>query len=122
MSAVKWSTRSLRSESPEPAINRKQRPMLQRYLLVLAFALPAGSLAADFYKIQVVDAATGRGVPLVELSPQNGTTMITDSNGIVAFNQSALMNQNVSFGLQSYGYANANQALHPTNGGSVQIP
>lgn len=95
--------------------------MIQRCLLVLTFALSAGPLSADVYKIQVVDAATGRGVPLVELSPQNGTTMITDSNGIVAFNQAPLMNQNVAFGLQSYGYANANQTLFPTNGGSVQI-
>ncbi len=95
--------------------------MIQRCVLTLAFALSAGSLSADVYKIQVVDAATGRGVPLVELAPQNGTTMITDSNGIVAFNQSSLMNQNVSFGLQSYGYANETQTLHPTNGGSVQL-
>src|SRR5689334_13095770 len=95
--------------------------MIRRSLLLLVFALSAGSLPADVFKIQVVDSATGRGVPLVELSPQNGTTMITDSNGIVAFNQNALMNQNVSFGLQSYGYADANQILHPTNGGSVQI-
>jgi hypothetical protein len=90
----------------------------------LAFSLivAAGrSLCADVYTIQVVDSETGRGVPLVELTPQNGQTVFTDSNGIVAFAQQSLMNQNVSFGLRSYGYASENNMLHPTNGGSDQL-
>jgi dockerin type I repeat protein len=88
---------------------------------VLLLALMAGPLAAADYTIHVVDADTGRGVPLVELSPQSGSTLITDSNGIAAFNQAALMNQNVSFGFRSYGYTDGNQTLHPTSGGSIQI-
>jgi hypothetical protein len=84
-------------------------------------ALTAGRLAAADYKIQVVDAVTGRGVPLVELSPQGGTILVTDSNGIAAFNQAALMNQNVTFGLRSYGYTDDSESLYPTSGGSAAI-
>ena len=94
--------------------------MIYRCLLLL-LALSARALLADGYRIQVVDAETGRGVPLVELTPQNGTRVVTDSNGIVAFNQAALMNQNVPFDFRSYGYSNFGQTLHPTNGGNVQV-
>lgn len=89
--------------------------------LLLGVAIASASAVAAPFEIQVVDAATGRGVPLVELRPQNGQMVVTDSNGIVAFDQAALMNQSVSFGLQSYGYANAAQVLNPTSGGSAQI-
>jgi hypothetical protein len=95
--------------------------MIHRCVLVLLIAVCAGTLFADQYTIKVVDAATGRGVPLVELTAQGGSTFLTDSNGIVAFNQSALMNQDVSFALRSYGYSDLGQTLHPTNGGSVQV-
>lgn len=90
----------------------------------LAFSLVVAlsrSLCADEYTIQVVDSETGRGVPLVELTPQNGQAVITDSNGIAVFSQQSLMNQNVSFGLRSYGYASENNVLHPSNGASAQL-
>lgn len=90
-------------------------------VLLLVVAIASASAVAAPFEIQVVDAATGRGVPLVELRPQNGQLVVTDSNGIVAFDQAAFMNQSVSFGLQSYGYANAAQVLNPTSGGSAQI-
>src|SRR5438045_3077518 len=96
--------------------------MFHRCVLLLVIALPADSVFADQFTIKVVDAVTGRGVPLVELTPQNGTTVVTDSNGIVAFNQSASMNQDLPFGFRSYGYSDLGQTLHPTNGGSVQVP
>lgn len=95
--------------------------MLQRCLALFLVALSAGALSAADYSIKVVDAVTGRGVPLVELTPQDGPTLFTDSNGIVAFNQPGLMDQNVSFGFRSYGYSNFGQTLHPTSGGSVQV-
>lgn len=95
--------------------------MIQRFSALLLLALSTGVLSADEYKIQVIDAATGRGVPLVELTPQGGTTLVTDSNGIVALDQAALMNQDVLFNLRSYGYANAGSTLHPTSGGAGQI-
>src|SRR6186997_2473228 len=95
--------------------------MIRRCVLLLLMAMPAGVVWADVYTIKVVDSETGRGVPLVELMPQNGTTVFTDSNGIAAFSQSGLMNQNVSFGFRSYGYSDIGQTLQTTNGGNVQI-
>ncbi len=95
--------------------------MIYRCLLIPLIVFSVGVVSADEYTIQVVDATTGRGVPLVELTPQSGTKVITDSNGIVAFTQSALMNQNVPFAFQSYGYSDLGQTLHPTNGGSVRV-
>ena len=37
----------------------------------------------DYFKIQVLDEATGRGVPLVELRTVNKASWWTDSNGII---------------------------------------
>jgi hypothetical protein len=95
--------------------------MIRCSLLVVTIALACRSLSADLYTIQVVDSKTGRGIPLVELAPHNGQTVVTDSNGIVAFTQQPLMNQDVSFGLRSYGYVSENDVLHPTNGASAQL-
>ncbi len=58
----------------------------------------------DFFKIVVVDGETGRGVPLVELKTTNGVKYYTDSNGIIAFFESALMDQDVLFHIKSHGY------------------
>jgi hypothetical protein len=110
--------------------SKQQNPRLPRAsnrVLVFATATIAcavstvPALAQSYYEVQVVDAATGRGVPLVELSPQGGTTVITDSNGIAAFNQPGLMNQSVPFNLRSYGYSSASQTLLPTLGGSTTL-
>src|SRR6186997_1417323 len=95
--------------------------MIRRCVLLLLMAMPAVVVWADVYTIKVVDSETGRGVPLVELTPQSGTTVITDSNGIAAFNQSALMNQSVPFNFRSYGYSDLGQTLQPVNGGNVQV-
>ena len=39
------------------------------------------------FAIEVVDAATGRGVPLVELRTVNDIRYYTDSNGLAAFDE-----------------------------------
>jgi hypothetical protein len=59
------------------------------------------------FAIRVVDAATGRGVPLVELTTVHGVTYCTDSAGIVAFDEPGLMDQAVFFHVRSHGYAYA---------------
>jgi len=59
---------------------------------------------ADFFMIQVVDAATGRGVPLVSLRTTHDTVWWTDSNGIIAFSEPGLMDLEVFFHVQSPGY------------------
>ena len=96
--------------------------MIFRCLLILPVVCAAARVSADeYFTIQVVDAATGRGIPQVELFPFGGSTLVSDSNGIVAFNTPSLMGQNVFFGFRSYGYSEWGQTLQTTAGSSVQV-
>ncbi len=61
-------------------------------------------LSSGYFKIQVVDASTGRGVPLVELRTTNNIRYFTDSNGIVAYYEPGLMDREVFFFVESHGY------------------
>ncbi|MGB7159462.1 MAG: hypothetical protein WBD40_15450 [Tepidisphaeraceae bacterium] len=61
-------------------------------------------LAHDYFKITVVDAQTKRGVPLVELRTTHEVRYYTDSNGVVAFLEPGLMDQDVFFTIKSHGY------------------
>lgn len=98
-------------------------------LFGLTSLLPAGAEdAKDYFKIQVVDAETGRGVPLVELQATNALRFITDSGGYIAFDEPGLMDQKVFFTIKSHGYAYPKDsfgypgtALKPTRGGSAVI-
>ena len=56
------------------------------------------------FRIQVVEEGTGRGVPLVELKTVNQIRYVTDSNGIVAFDEPGLFNRKVFFSIRSHGY------------------
>ncbi|HJZ93525.1 MAG TPA: hypothetical protein VKE40_21795 [Gemmataceae bacterium] len=56
------------------------------------------------FAITVVDAKTGRGVPLIELRTVNHIRLVTDSNGIVAFREPGLMNETVFFHVSGHGY------------------
>jgi len=58
----------------------------------------------DYFKIKVVDKQTGRGVPLVELKSTNDIRYYTDNNGIIAFYEPGLMDQEVFFHIKSHGY------------------
>ena len=69
-------------------------------LLLLAAAAAAG----DYFIVRVIDADTGRGVPLVELKTTSGARWFTDSNGIVAFREPGWMGQRVFFHVRSHGY------------------
>jgi hypothetical protein len=60
--------------------------------------------SAGFFKIMVVDEQTGRGVPLVELKTTNNIRHYTDNNGIIAFHEPGLMDQEVYFHIRSHGY------------------
>ncbi len=70
---------------------------------VLSFML-ASAEGHDYFTIRVVDEATDRGVPLVELKTVNNVRYYTDSAGVVAFNEPGLMNQTVFFHVKSHGY------------------
>jgi hypothetical protein len=80
------------------------------------------------FRIQVVEAGTGRGVPLVELKTVNQIRYYTDSNGIVAFDEPGLFNRKVYFSIRSHGYeadkdgfGYRGAAFLITEGGSAQV-
>ena len=82
----------------------------------------------DYFNITVVDEQTGRGVPLVELRTVNNIALWTDSNGIIAFDEPGLMDQEVYFHVKSHGYeypkdgfGNHGVKLVPTKGGYTRI-
>ena len=89
----------------------------------------SGTLASDTpFRIQVVDEQTGRGVPLITLRTVNNVSSVTDSNGIVAFNEPGLMNQTVYFHISGPGYeypadgfGNRGKALAITPGGRAAL-
>src|SRR5688572_26400566 len=57
-----------------------------------------------YFAIEVVDADTGRGIPLVELKTTNDVRHYTDSSGLVAFEEPGLMGGKVFFAVESPGY------------------
>lgn len=78
-------------------------------LTFVLLASPAGLSAAvpqagGYFKITVVDEATNRGVPLMELRTVNNIRYFTDSNGVVAFYEPGLMGENVFFHVEGHGY------------------
>ena len=94
--------------------------------LVLSTVPAAG--ANEPFAIHVIDEATGRGVPLVELKTTGNVVYVTDSNGIVAFDEPGLMNQKVWFEVKSHGYelpkdgfGLRGKALDVTPGGETTI-
>ena len=74
-------------------------PIVWMCLTVATAAEPAAPFA-----IHVIDDQTGRGVPLVELKTTSNLVYVTDSNGLVAFDEPGLMNQKVWFSVTSHGY------------------
>lgn len=57
-----------------------------------------------YFVIKVTDDRTGRGIPLVELRTVHQLRFVTDSNGVVAFDEPGLMDQRVFFFVESHGY------------------
>jgi hypothetical protein len=87
----------------------------------------ADPIAAPF-AIEVVDEATGHGVPLVELTTTSNVTYVTDSAGLMVLNEPALMSQRVFFHVKSHGYEFSTDgfgyrgvALDVTPGGSARL-
>jgi hypothetical protein len=101
-------------------------------ILLLLTRLAAGPemdhRAGKLFTIEVVDDRTGRGVPLVELRTVNGILLVTDSNGLVAFDEPGLMDQTVFFHIKSHGYqfpkdgfGYRGRALEVRAGGTAQV-
>lgn len=55
-------------------------------------------------EIRVIDPASGRGVPLVELETVNNLLFVTDNAGRVAFREPGLMGRELFFSVRSHGY------------------
>lgn len=94
---------------------------------LIAFAHGAAGSPA-YFGIRVADAGTGRGIPLVELETVNHILHITDSNGLVAFQEPGLMGQRVFFKIRAHGYevpkdgfGAAGKALEARAGGRAEI-
>ena len=60
--------------------------------------------AEEPFVIQTVDAATKRGVPLVELKTVHETRYVSDSAGRVAIDDPELFHQEIYFHVRSHGY------------------
>ncbi len=95
-------------------------------IILLCFGLPVG--AQQYFKIEVVDGRTQRGVPLIELRTVSNVRYVTDSRGVVAFYEPGLMNRDVFFYVQGHGYTYPadgfgirGKALHTTPGGSARL-
>jgi hypothetical protein len=95
--------------------------------VLIAITAPSAAIAKPF-EIEVVDADTGRGVPLVELQTVNLLRYVTDSAGRVAFDEPGLMDTRVFFGVSSHGYESPNAGfgakgvvLDVKSGGKAQV-
>jgi hypothetical protein len=64
----------------------------------------AEETADGYFRIHVIDQETGRGVPLAELTTTDHMTFVTDSHGLVAFDEPGLMGEKVWFFVRSHGY------------------
>ena len=113
--------------TPRPLPSRIRRTVV---LASIALALRAvGShAAAPYFLIKVVDAETGRGVPLVELRTVSQTLFVSDSSGFVAFSEPGLMGTPVHFSVRSHGYeyprdgfGNSGVTLTPKAGGRAEV-
>ena len=83
--------------------------MRNSVLLVVTLAAVIPAVAADppagWAEVRVVDAATGRGVPLVTLTTVHHVAFVTDSAGRVAISDPDLLGTAVHFTVSGHGYA-----------------
>ena len=84
----------------------RQENLITVSSIVAIFILPTvtGLFAAEAFSIQVVDEASRRGVPLVELKTTSGQTFVTDSAGRVAISDPVLLRRTVFFHVSGHGY------------------
>jgi len=82
--------------------------------LFIVFLFSSQSLSTTphkYFKIKVIDEETGRGIPLVEIRTQSWIRYFTDSNGLVAFYEPSLMDQDSYLFIESEGYAYSKDIL-----------
>jgi hypothetical protein len=97
--------------------------------IVLIFSSQCfSSITPEYFKIRVLDAETGRGIPLVEVRTQSWIRYFTDSNGLVAFYEPSLMDQDSYLFINSEGYdhpkdilGNSGFVINPSISDSIVI-
>ena len=72
--------------------------------LALAQAADPATSRPNPFVIHVLDAETGRGVPMVELKTVSNVVFLTDSAGLAAIDDPALLGHDVFFKVRSFGY------------------
>ena len=102
---------------------RGSSPCALRAALVLA-ALALGCALhpapAPIFRIAVVDAESGRGIPAVELRTTDARSFVSDSAGIIALGDPVLMNRAVFFQVASFGYR-FDQESHGVPGVTLEV-
>jgi hypothetical protein len=73
-------------------------------MLLCFLVFPCSTGADGPFAVQVVDEATGRGVPMVELKTTSNQVYLTDSNGYAAIGDPTLLGRQVYFHVSSHGY------------------
>lgn len=89
---------------------RVHRSLLYALAIVCVLLVPVESLALspnDFFGIKLVNAKTGRGIPLATLRTNNDITFRTDNAGLAAIYEPGLMNRDVRLSVESSGYASS---------------
>ncbi len=81
-----------------------------------------------YFKIQIIDEETKRGIPIVKATTISGVQHYSDSAGVIAFFELALMNRDVFFYFDSPGYyfpkdgfGIAGKSLFTKQGGSETV-
>lgn len=78
---------------------------LVELLLAPLAAAAAGDGAGAFAELRVVDAESGRGVPLVELETVHRVRFFSDNAGRVAIGEPDLLDREIALTVKSHGYA-----------------
>lgn len=90
-----------------PANTHKTRLIFVSVTILIALASSTSTVlaqSAKYFQIKVVDADTGRGVPLVQLETVNNRKYYSDSNGLIAFHEPEMMDKDIFFHVSSHGY------------------
>ena len=94
-------------------------------LSVLWWFLPFGATRANGawanpYHLRIVDQQTGRGIARVRQTSDNGIVCYTRADGSVPWTESALMNRDVSFRVET-STSHENVTIHVFPGGHAEI-
>jgi len=83
---------------------RSYTPVVGLLPVLWMMGAAAAPAPARPFAIEVVDAQTGRGVPLVELRTMHAVAFFTDSHGIAAIAEPGFAGRQIHFQVRSHGY------------------